>query len=58
MSVKRKRVSLTLTPVFIDRLDSFVKEGFYMERQEAIRDALRRLFELRGVPFKNEEAEG
>jgi len=58
MSKKRKRIALTLTPVYIDRLARLVSMGFYMERQAAIRQALRRLFEHHGVPLTLEEAEG
>ena len=58
MSKKRKRIALTLTLVYIDRLARLVSMGFYMERQAAIRQALRRLFEHHGVPLTLEEAEG
>jgi len=58
MSVKRKRIALTLTPVYVDRLARLVSMGFYMERQGAIRQALRLLYEHHGVPLTLEEAEG
>ena len=51
MSMERKKVSLTLTTRYIERLDHLVKEGLYMERQAAIREGLRLLFELHGVPL-------
>ncbi len=53
-----KRLSLSLRPAYVDRLDRLVKAGIYMESQTAIRDALRRLFEHHGVPLTLEEAEG
>ena len=58
MSIKRKRIALTLTTVYIDRLNRLVSMGFYMERQGAIRQALRLLFEHHGVHLTLEEAEG
>ncbi len=54
----RKRIGLTLTKVYVDALDQLVEEGLYMEHQEAIRAALRRLFQFYGLePFTDKGAE-
>ena len=58
MSVEKTRLSLVLTEPYVDRLARLVEKGFYMERQAAIRAALRRLFEYHGIPFTLEEVEG
>jgi len=50
MAVKRYRVSMTLSAPYRDALDLLVKKGLYLEKQEAIRDALRLFFEIRGIP--------
>ena len=54
---RKKRLSVSLTPAYVDRLDRLVKEGIYFEYQTAIRDALRRLFEHHGVPLTIKEGE-
>ncbi len=55
MSMKKKRVSLTLTRVYVEALDHLVEKGIYLEYQVAIRDALRRLFQFHGIePFYSE----
>jgi len=58
MSVKKTRLMVTLTKPYVDRLDRLVLTGFYMERQAAMREALRWLFERHGIPLTLEEAEG
>ena len=58
MSAKKTRVAITLTEPYADRLDRLVLTGFYMERQDALREALRRLFEHHGIPLTLEEDEG
>jgi len=56
--VEKKRISVTLTSVFVDALDQLVEEGIYMEQQGAIRDALRRLFQFHRIePFGEKVAE-
>jgi len=56
--VDKKRISVTLTSVFVDALDQLVEAGIYMEQQAAIRDALRRLFQFHGIePFGEKGAE-
>jgi len=42
-------MGLTLTKVYVEALDQLVDEGLYMEHQDAIRDALRRLFQYHGI---------
>lgn len=55
---KRNRVGLTLTQSYRDALDLLVEKGIYMEKQEAIRAALRLFFESYGIPPFYTEAEG
>ncbi len=38
---KKTRLSVTLDKLYIDDLDFLVEKGYFMERQDAIRDALR-----------------
>ena len=48
----KERISVTLMRNFTDILDGFIDEGFYIDRQDAIRSSLRILFGLHGVePF-------
>ena len=44
----KRRFSVTLTPIFVEALDRLVKKGLYLDNQDAIRDALRRLFRFHG----------
>ena len=57
----KRRISLTLTRIYVEALDRLVDEGIYMEHQVAIRAALRLLFRFHGIePFCSgliEEAE-
>lgn len=51
----KRRFSVTLTGPYIEALNRLVKEGFYLDHQDAIRDALRRLFQYHGIePLCNE----
>jgi len=51
----KKRFSVTLTTAYAKALDRLVEEGLYIDHQDAIRDALRRLFEYHGLePFSKE----
>lgn len=51
----KRRLSLTLTPVYVKALDQLVDEGIYMEHQVAIRAALRLLFRVHRIePFLSE----
>jgi len=48
----RTRISLTLTPVYLDALNRLVEKGLYLEPQDAVRAALRLLFQHHGIePF-------
>ena len=48
----KKRYSVSLTNAYILALDQLVEIGIYMEEQDAIRHALRRLFKYYGLdPF-------
>ncbi len=40
----RTRISLTLKRVYIEALDQLVEAGLYVNPQEIIKDALRRIF--------------
>ena len=53
----KKRFSVTLTTAYSKALNRLVEEGLYIDHQDAIRDALRRLFEYHGLdPFSKEPA--
>ena len=54
----KKRFSVTLTGPYIDALNRLVEEGLYIDHQDAIRDALRRLFHYHGIkPFSEKVKE-
>ena len=54
----KKRYSVTLTTAYVEALDDLVEKGLYMDQQDAIRGALRRLFRNHGIePFRSEEVE-
>jgi len=51
----KRRLSLTLTRVYVEALDRLVSEGIYLEHQVAIRAALRLLFRIHRLePFYSE----
>ena len=53
----KRRFSVTLTGPYIEALDRLVEEGLYIDHQDAIRDALRRLFTHQGIkPFSEKES--
>ena len=56
MSKKRTRFSVTLTPPYIERMERLVKAGIFLDNQEIIRLAMRRLFKEQGIPMTIEEA--
>ena len=41
---KVKRIYVGLPQIYVDGIDRLIKEGIYMNRSEAVKDALRRLF--------------
>lgn len=50
----KTRVSVTMTTTFIKALDSLVEDGFYLNRGEAILEALRIFLETKEIkPFYN-----
>ena len=52
----KKRFSVTLTTAYVEALDRLIEVGIYLDHQDAIRDALRRLFQYHGVePFSERE---
>ena len=52
----KKRFSVSLTNAYVLALDQLVEIGIYMEQQDAIRHALRRLFIFYGLdPFTGPE---
>ena len=54
----KRRLSLTLTRVYVEALDRLVNEGIYLEHQVAIRAALRLLFRVHRLePFYSELVE-
>ncbi len=54
----KRRLSLTLTKVYVEALDRLVDEGLYLEHQVAIREALRLLFRHHKIePFYSTLAE-
>jgi Arc/MetJ-type ribon-helix-helix transcriptional regulator len=56
LSDDKKRFSLTLTRPYVKALNSLVEEGLYLDHQDAIRDAMRRLFRFHGIkPFTTHE---
>jgi Arc/MetJ-type ribon-helix-helix transcriptional regulator len=52
----KRRFSVTLTAAYIGALDRLVEEGLYIDHQDAIRDALRRLFQYHGIEAFSEKA--
>ena len=56
MSNKNKtRVSVTMTKPYVEALDSLVDDGLYLDRGDAILEALRNFFKQKGIePFISE----
>ena len=56
VEVDEKFLSLDLTTLYVEALDGLVEEGIYLNHQDAIRDALMRLFRYYGIePFSEKE---
>jgi len=54
----KRRFSVTLTGPYIEALNRLVEKGLYLDHQDAIRDALRRLFKYHGIePLYSEPVE-
>ena len=61
MSLEKERIGLLLTKPYLDALKLLVEKGIYLERQIAIRAALRLLFDSHRIPpfdLQCEEVEG
>jgi len=55
-NAEKKRFSVTLTNAYVEALNCLVEVGIYLDHQDAIRDALRRLFQFHGIdPFSENE---
>lgn len=53
---EKKRFSVTLTTAYVEALDRLVEVGIYLDHQDAIRDALRQLFQYHRIePFAEKE---
>ncbi len=53
----KRRFSVTLTGSYEKALDLLVEKGLYIDHQDAIRDALRQLFQYHGIEsFSEKEA--
>jgi len=57
MTVKKRRLWTTVTEPYAKAVENLVKTGVYISQGEALREALRLLFEKRGVILTPEEAE-
>jgi len=56
--VAKTRVSVTMTEAYTDALDHLVEEGLYLNRGEAVLEALRHFFKSYGIePFATKEAD-
>ncbi len=55
---EKTRVSVTMTGAYTDALDVLVGKGLYLNRGEAVLEALRALFKIYGIePFASKSAE-
>lgn len=58
MTVNKKRYSVTLTELYLERMDSLIEQGIYLDHQTSIRAALRLLFKFHGMePLYKEQVE-
>ena len=55
--MKKTRVSVTMTQPYLEILDSLVEKGVYLNRGEAVLEALRLLFKQHGVESFNPDPE-
>ncbi len=58
MSGDKKRFSVTLPVAYVETIGQLVEAGVYLDSQDAIRDALRRLFQYHEMSPFYPEAEG
>jgi Arc/MetJ-type ribon-helix-helix transcriptional regulator len=52
---KRERITIRLTKRYLDLLNTLIDKGVYNSRNEAIRDALRILYEYHGLKVSPEK---
>jgi Arc/MetJ-type ribon-helix-helix transcriptional regulator len=52
---KRERITIRLTKRYLDLLNTLIEKGVYNSRNEAIRDALRILYEYHGLKVSPEK---
>lgn len=52
---KRERITIRLTKRYLDLLNLLIDKGVYNSRNEAIRDALRILYEYHGLKVSPEK---
>jgi Arc/MetJ-type ribon-helix-helix transcriptional regulator len=54
-SNKRERITIRLTKRYLDLLNALIEKGVYNSRNEAIRDALRIMYEYHGLKVSPEK---
>ncbi len=52
---KRERITIRLTKRYLDLLNTLIEKGVYNSRNEAIRDALRIMYEYHGLKVAPEK---
>jgi Arc/MetJ-type ribon-helix-helix transcriptional regulator len=52
---KRERITIRLTKRYLDLLNMLIEKGVYNSRNEAIRDALRIMYEYHGLKVAPEK---
>ncbi len=52
---KRERITIRLTKRYLDLLNALIEKGVYNSRNEAIRDALRIMYEYHGLKVSPEK---
>ena len=52
---KRERITIRLTKRYLDLLNMLIEKGVYNSRNEAIRDALRIIYEYHGLKVSPEK---
>jgi Arc/MetJ-type ribon-helix-helix transcriptional regulator len=52
---KRERITIRLTKRYLDLLNTLIDKGVYNSRNEAIRDALRIMYEYHGMKVSPEK---
>ena len=52
---KRERITIRLTKRYLDLLNALIEKGVYNSRNEAIRDALRIMYEYHGLKVSTQK---